>query len=565
MSRNFSFLFFLVFSYVIAFIGIYLKIPANWFLSVLLPIFDCFLLYLVIRLFSVIRLRFVGWLLGFLAALIFFGELFTLFCYRSFYSVYVIQLVLETDSRESMEFLASALQYPALWYSVLWLVLVAVVSYGLSRLWKRCRYKRVLAFLVSAVIMWSGVRQFSAYRKIYYAFANPDIALLTDNSAKMPRLNSPFVRLLYGIAFNKAQTKNLDNLYTSLEQTTVDSCSFRSPLILLVIGESYNKHHAHIYTPSYLPTTPCLEKLQSLGNLTVLNDVVSPSNLTSEVFKKMFSLWDEDCDKDWTRYTLFPALFRKAGYRIWFLTNQFTIGSINSSNIVGGTIFNSPRLSDLQFTYRNKENYEYDLELLQELPHPDTLASCPAMLIVHLMGQHVKFRERYPAEYAHFLPCDEPTSFGGKTGKKIACQYDNATYYNDMVVDSLFRTFRDMECVGIYLADHGEEAYDWRPSSGRTSEAEMTKEVARNQYEIPFMFYTSDTYAARHPEIMEQIKESVDKPYLSTDLAHLLLYLAGIHTPLYKEDLNLLSPKYNKERKRVIHGNTDYDLLLGRK
>lgn len=215
MSRNFSFLFFLVFSYVIAFIGIYLKIPANWFLSVLLPIFDCFLLYLVIRLFSMIRLRFVGWLLGFLAALIFFGELFTLFCYRSFYSVYVIQLVLETDSRESMEFLASALQYPALWYSVLWLVLVAVVSYGLSLLWKRCRYKRVLAFLVSAVIMWSGVRQFSAYRKIYYAFANPDIALLTDNSAKMPRLNSPFVRLLYGIAFNKAQTKSLDNLYTS--------------------------------------------------------------------------------------------------------------------------------------------------------------------------------------------------------------------------------------------------------------------------------------------------------------------------------------------------------------
>jgi len=93
----------------------------------------------------------------------------------------------------------------------------------------------------------------------------------------------------------------------------------------------------------------------------------------------------------------------------------------------------------------------------------------------------------------------------------------------------------------------------------------MTKEVARNQYEIPFMFYTSDIYAARHPDIMEQIKESVDKPYLSTDLAHLLLYLAGIHTPLYKENLNLLSPKYNKERKRMIHGNTDYDFLMGRK
>ena len=396
MNRNFSFLFFLVFSYVIAFIGIYFKIPASWFLSVLLPVFDCFLLYIVIHLFSLIRLRFVGWLLGFLAALIFLGELFTLFCYRSFYSIYVIQLVLETNLRESKEFLASSWHHSALLYSLLWLVFVVVFSYGLSRLWKPCRNKRVLIFLVCILIMWSGVRQFSAYRKIYYAFSNPDIALLTDNSAKMPHLNSPFVRLLYGIAFNKAQTARLDNLYSSMEQTIVDSCSFRSPLILLVIGESYNKHHAHIYDSTYLPTTPRLERLQSSGHLIVLNDVVSPSNLTSEVFKKMFSLWDEDYDEDWTHYTLFPVLFRKAGYRIWFLTNQFTIGSINSSNIVGGTIFNSPRLSDYQFSYRNKENYEYDLDLLQELPPSDTLASFPTLLIVHLMGQHVKFRERYP-------------------------------------------------------------------------------------------------------------------------------------------------------------------------
>ena len=560
------FLFFLIFSYVIAFTGIYLGIPVSWFLSVLLPIFDCYLLCCVIRCFSLIRLRYVGWLFVFLIALVFFGELFTVFLYRSFYSIYVIQLVLETDSRESLEFLSSALLQSALWYSVTGLVLASVVSYSLTCLVQRpFRYRVVLSWFTFAIILWSGVRQLSAYKKICQTFVNPDITLLDNNSNRMPRLNSPLVRLLHGIAYNKAQTTRLDKLQTSMEETTVDSCSFRSPIILLVIGESYNKHHAHIYNPSYLPTTPRLEKLQASGSLTVLNDVVSPSNSTSEVFKNLFSLWDEGCDEDWTQFPLFPALFKKAGYGVWFFSNQFTINSLNYYNVVGGTIFNRPRLSDLQFTYRNTTSYEYDLDLLQELPSSDTLVLHSTLLIVHLIGQHVKFHARYPSEYAHFQPCDEQTTFGGETGKKIASQYDNATYYNDVVVDSLFRIFKDMECVGIYFADHGEEAYDWRPSSGRTGEAEMTREVARNQYEIPFMFYTSDTYIARHPDIVKQIKEAVDKPYLSTDLAHLLLYLGGIQTSLYKESLNILSPKYNTGRKRIIHGNTDYDMLMGRK
>lgn len=560
-----KFWFFLFFSYAIALSGMFFNIPASWFLSVLLPIFDCFLLCCIIRFFFLIRLKPIGWLFAFLAALLFLGELFTLFLYHSFYSVYVIQLIMETDSRESLEFIGSALLHPALWYSIFGLVLVSAVSYAVAHFLQRpFRYKSTVSLLAFALVVWSGVRQLSAYAKIYQVFVNPDIALLDNSAKRMPRLNTPLVRLLYGIAFNKAQTTRLDKLQTTLEATTVDSCQFRSPVILLVIGESYNKHHAHIYDSSYLPTTPRLERLQLSGDLTVFSDVVSPYNLTSEIFKDLFSLWDEDCDEDWTLYPLFPALFKKAGYRVLFLTNQFTIGSINYANIVGGTIFNRPRLSDLQFNYRNTQSYKYDLDLLQELPPPDTLASHPTLLIVHLLGQHVKFRERYPSEYARFHPQDEHTPFGGDTGKEIASQYDNATYYNDMVVDSLFRTFKDMECVGIYLADHGEEAYDWRPSSGRTSEMEMTREIARNQYEIPFMFYTSGIYAARHPEIVKQIKEAADKPVLCTDLAHMLLYLAGIHTPFYKERLNILSPEYNKGRKRIIHGDTDYDLLMGR-
>ena len=205
------------------------------------------------------------------------------------------------------------------------------------------------------------------------------------------------------------------------------------------------------------------------------------------------------------------------------------------------------------------------MDLLQEIPPVDSLTSHPSLVIVHLIGQHMDYREKYPAGFDKFKPEEEKTSFGGETGKVVSSQYDNATYYNDYVVDSLLKKFKDTECISIYLSDHGEEVYDWRAVYGRTSEPEITIEIARNQYEIPFFFYTSDSYSLKHPDIIKEIKDSYNKPLISTDLCHILLYLGGIQTPYYKETLNILSPQYNIERKRIIRGDVNYDELIKNK
>ena len=42
-------------------------------------------------------------------------------------------------------------------------------------------------------------------------------------------------------------------------------------------------------------------------------------------------------------------------------------------------------------------------------------------------------------------------------------------------------------------------------------------------------------------------------------LPHLLLYLGGISTPLYRKDLDIVSPDYNLKRPRILKGVTDYD------
>lgn len=528
------------------------------FLSTLLPIFDCYLLCLFSYGLKKIRLGFV---IPIIATTILFSELFTIFFYHSNFTIYVILLLFETNSKESSEFINAALTQWSTWYAVMLTMGMAVLSILFSKLSRRqFTGRRAIICLGTALILWSGIRQISAYYKLTKCFSSASTTVCNDPHYR-PHLNTPFVRLAYGVAYNMASSAELDVLAESVEATQVDSCSYRCPLIVLVIGESYNKHHSQLYGYD-LPTTPRLLKKRDEGSLIVYNDAVTPYNFTSNAFKYMFSTWDDEGNDDWTQHTLFPAIFKKAGYEVDFYTNQFAMEQTNVWDYTGGTIFNHAQLSDLQFSSRNSSVFTYDGMLIDQIPSADELAAKPTLLIVHLEGQHVKYDKKYPAEFARFNPEDEKTPYGGELGKQTAAHYDNATYYNDYIVDSVFNMVREKDAIAIYLSDHGEEAYDWRNQYERTNEGTLYPEVAHYQYEIPFMFFMTDSFRVNHPDVAEAVKTSADRRFFSCDLPHLLIYLGGISTPEYKEKRNILSPKYDLNRKRIIRNDVNYDELI---
>lgn len=65
----------------------------------------------------------------------------------------------------------------------------------------------------------------------------------------------------------------------------------------------------------------------------------------------------------------------------------------------------------------------------------------------------------------------------------------------------------------------------------------------------------------RNPEVYGDILKARDRCYMTDALPHLLLYLGGINTPHYREELNILSPNYNEARPRILKNTTDYDKL----
>ncbi len=103
------------------------------------------------------------------------------------------------------------------------------------------------------------------------------------------------------------------------------------------------------------------------------------------------------------------------------------------------------------------------------------------------------------------------------------------------------------------MPDNGEEVYDFRDFVGHSND-----NVSRYMVEIPFLIYISDKFKEKYPEIVKKIEKSLNNPYMTDDLIHTILDIAGIKTPEFDETRSVINEQFNANRKRVYTGK-DYD------
>ena len=295
------------------------------------------------------------------------------------------------------------------------------------------------------------------------------------------------------------------------------------------------------------------------------SDVVSPYNLTSFVFKNVFSMHVVGQKGEWCDYPLFPELFRKAGYHVSFLTNQFLPKAKEAVyDFSGGFFLNNPKLSAAQFDTRNSELHRFDEGLLNDYDRLKGGLGAHTLTIFHLIGQHVGYKLRYPQSRTKFFASDyeERRPELTERQRKMLSYYDNACLYNDSVVDEICKRFEKEDAIVIYMPDHGEECYEGtRGIVCRNHSARVDYNLAKYEFEIPFWIYCSHAYAVKHPEIYREIVQAKDRRLMTDALPHMLLYLAGISTPAYREEYNVLSPDYDELRPRILKASADYDKL----
>lgn len=355
--------------------------------------------------------------------------------------------------------------------------------------------------------------------------------------------------------------KELGRLEKSTFGTRIDSCSYRSKHIVVIIGESYNRHHSQLYGYS-LPTTPHQKEWAEKGNLIVFTDVVSSWNITTNSFNQFFSLHHYGAERTWAEYPLFPILFRHAGYRVAFLSNQFRRKRKSKNfNLTGGFFLNSPKFYHGLFDRCNRIKLHDDLKFVtMNLPLLSD-SSAYKLDIIHLRGQHFEYENHYPKEQQFFKIADYCHRQLNNAEKQVVAHYDNATRWNDVVVDSILRNYQASDAVVIYFGDHGEEVYDDLPVKGRIYATPSARQ-ARQEFEIPFWIWCSSKYIEQHPDIVTQIRSAARRPWITDRLPHLLLYLSGISHADYDERLSLIGPKNDVTIPRMIDGMIDYDSLM---
>ena len=532
------------------------------------------------------------WVRALLYVVLYGIALVDMFCYVKFESTRtptMLMLMGETNQRESEEFLASYLNWDIIHSYVGWILLLILVHilwtilrWASHRIRKRMIIPQINPLvpeigkaILGGIVIWLLIDSCNqcwdnkvAMKRL---FANETIGQVEHELTRKDcaKLYLPVYRTAFGIYANRLAAHQIDQLMATHDKVVVDSCSYRVPNIVLVIGESYNKYHSQLYGYQKA-TSPRQMELAADSSLVAFTDVVAPWNLTSFVFKNVMSLYAVGDEGEWCDQPLFPEVFRKAGYHVTFITNQFQSKAKEAFyDFSGGFFLNNPKLSQSQFDTRNTRLHRFDDGVLKEYdalmkdtanthhPSPNTLT------ILHLMGSHVDYQARYPQKtHKFFTP--EMYQRPELTDKQLQLlsDYDNSLRYNDSIVYAITQRFINEDAVIIYMPDHSEEIFDGEPYIyGRLHSAEIDYRLARNEMEIPFWIWGSPQYRENHPYGWKAIQAAKDRPMMTDILPHLLLYLGGISTPLYREELNVISPKYDQKRPRILKGETDYNTL----
>ena len=491
-------------------------------------------------------------------------NIFLWLVFHKIISPQIITLIGETNYTEASEFLSTFLLRGKGLISLFILAITISMIIYIEKKKNFLQIKNAICFsILSAIILLSSAVGFYHFNVYYQIFKSK-----TVDDCQIGDL-FPFDALTATIySLNAIRTTNNEMNYAInvAEAEKGGTITEKDSLhIILIIGESYIKSHSQVYGYS-LPTTPNLKREEDNGNLFVFNNVVSPFNGTSPVLKNLFCCNSIAEGEKWYKSPFFPTCFKRSGYTINYWDNQRVTKSQGTWDFSMNSFLFDKRLCQISYSEAAPEGFPYDDQLISDFEKSGKKKNGKYVFdIFHLWGQHVDASERYPHDkFSRFSAKDirnnEPYMTESK--KQDIANYDNATYYNDYVINHIINLYRDKNTVVVYFSDHGEEIYDYRDSKGRVEAATgQEKNWLKYQFEVPFVIWCSDKYKALHPDIVRRIKASLNRPFMTDNTCHLLFDLAGLKTIYYRPERDLISPKF-KPSKRIVNNNTDFDAVM---
>lgn len=363
-----------------------------------------------------------------------------------------------------------------------------------------------------------------------------------NNGQSVPQLHA-FTRAAYSSAILFKRHSQIVTLQKINSAVKASSSTDGVNTIIVVIGESFSSYHSSLYGYEK-ETNPLLAKRAQDGSLTTFTNVATFSDHTETVMCSVFPL--NNRPEMFFTDPLFPVCFKVAGYNTIMLDNQYFVGH-------GITFLTDEKLSRLMFDYRNTKGYQYDEEMLQEIDMKDV----PQLIVLHLQGEHYTYADRYPKQFKQFTAKDYSNLTDEQ--KELVAHYDNSVLYNDYVIDQIIKLVEDRDCILVYFSDHGEEIFEVDDYIGHGNAAFRLDPTY--QVKVPLFIWTSQQFCEKHSDKAKRIKESADKPIITSDLPHFLIDVAGLSTERFSPEQSFINDQY-EIRKRIILYSVDYENIL---
>ena len=314
--------------------------------------------------------------------------------------------------------------------------------------------------------------------------------------------------------------------------TTLDlERSGDSGIYVLVIGESQNKTHMSAYDYAY-PTTPVLDELKASSQSIFFKNAFSCYVHTVEALTYALTAKNQYNDYQLDKSVSLLEIAEAAGFKTVWISNQIKLG-IWSTPI---SVIADEADQQIWLNEHSSDSFDssyFDEEVINRL---DTIKTSEKMLIVlHIMGNHFPYRDRYPASFHKF------------TGNGKISEYDNSMYYNDYVMGKLLEKLKNMPNFKamIYFSDHADGI--------NYNEGHDSSRFIFDMTYVPFYMYFSNDYIEKHPDIIATLRKSSDAYFTNDLIFNTVLGVMDIREKnIYEPKNDLTDTQYDNNLNRFM-------------
>lgn len=255
-----------------------------------------------------------------------------------------------------------------------------------------------------------------------------------DSMGYRTPLSESLVGMAKTIMFFSAQGSS-DRVWNNVRQRAA-----APSLMVLVLGESLRADHLGLYGYQR-ETTPRLQARRP--TLQVAHQAYAGGANTWSALPAMLTKVAGSRDYGLSIVRLAQA----AGYKVHWLSNQVRFDNW------GASIAQIADQADVQeFIAKDDDNQPLDEALLPILEHSlkDRKPGEKTLVVLHMIGSHFLFQERFPEAFAKFsaIKYDDEK-------KSVIAAYDDSIRYADYFVDQIIEKITPLGGELMFVADHG--------------------------------------------------------------------------------------------------------------